>query len=66
MAISVLCLFLTVVGRSCIMAFSQVRQCPFMFLYHLTEETIHGFFDYVLAVVWLLVFSFLLWWVGLL
>ena len=25
------------------MAFSQVLQCPFLFLYHLTEEKIHVF-----------------------
>ena len=53
MAISVLCLFLTVVGWSWIMAFSKVLQGPFLFLDHLTEEKIHGFFDYVFAAVWL-------------
>ena len=37
-----------------------------MFVNHLPEEKIAGFFYYVLAVMWLLVicFSFLLWWVG--
>ena len=49
------------------MAFSQVLQCPFLFLNHLPEEKTAGFFDCVLAAVWLLVFCvfFLLWWVGL-
>ena len=56
MAISVLFLFLTVVGWSWIMAFSQVLQCPILFLNHLTGEKIAGFFDYVLEVLWLLVF----------
>ena len=51
MAISDLFLFLTVVGWSWIMAFNQELQCPSLFLNHLTEEKIAGFFYYVQAVV---------------
>ena len=51
MAISVLCLFLALMGSSV-----KKYLVSFLVFNHLTEEKIAGCFDYVLTVVWLLVF----------